>query len=69
MAQSCNIYAQCKNLQGEAVPSKLFKSLLEYSSNDRTFAKELYRVALNPSFLEKVRDKAQFDENGEITLK
>ena len=69
MAQSCNIYAQCKNLQGEVVPSKLFKSLLEYSSNDRSFAKELYRVALDPSFIEKVRDKAQFDENGEITLK
>lgn len=69
MAQSCNIYAQCRNSQGEVVPSKLFKSLLEYSSNDRTFAKELYRVALNPSFLEKVRDRAQFDENGEITLK
>lgn len=69
MAESCSIYPQCRNSKGEVVDSRLFKDLLEYSNNDRVFAKKMYAVALNQDFLSRVEDDAVFDENGEITMR
>lgn len=67
MGKSCSIYAHCTNSKGEVVESRLFKDLLHYTS-DRSLAKEFYSVGINPTFLEMVQDKADFDENGEITF-
>ena len=68
MAESCSIFAHCTNSKGEVVESRLFKDLLHYTSNNRELAKEYYGVGINPKFLDKVQDKAKFDENGEITF-
>lgn len=69
MAGSCNIYAQVLNSKGEVVDSRLFKDLLHYTSNDRELTKKLYKVSMDAKFKSLTADKAQFDENGEITLK
>lgn len=69
MAESCNIFAQVKNSKGEIVDSRLFKDLLHYTSKDRAIAKKLYRISMSQEFMDAVRDRATFDENGEITLK
>lgn len=63
----CTILAHVRNSKGEIVESRLFKDLLHYTS-DRGLAKEYYAVGTNSDFLNKVRDKAKFDENGEITF-
>ena len=63
----CTILAHVKNSKGEIVESRLFKDLLHYTS-DRGLAKEYYAVGTNNEFLNRVRDKAEFDENGEITF-
>lgn len=63
----CTILAHVRNSKGEVVESKLFNDLLHYTSN-RELAKEYYAVGTNSDFLNKVKDKAEFDENGEITF-
>lgn len=63
----CTILAHVRNSKGEIVESRLFKDLLHYTSN-RGLAKEYYAVGTNSEFLNRVRDKAEFDENGEITF-
>lgn len=68
MADTCSMFAHCTNSKGEVVESRLFKDLLHYTSNNRELAKEYYGIGINPKFLEKVQDKAKFDENGEITF-
>lgn len=67
MGASCELYFHTTNSNGEVVESKLFKDLLHYTS-DRELSKEFYAVGINEGFLEKVADKAAFDENGEITF-
>ena len=68
MADSCSIFAHCKNSKGEVVESRFFKDLLHYTSNNRELAKEYYGIGINPKFLEKVQGSAKFDEDGEITF-
>lgn len=63
----CTVLAHVRNSKGEVVESRLFKDLLHHLS-DRGLAKEYYAVGTNQEFLDKVRDKAKFDESGEITL-
>ena len=63
----CTVLAHVRNSKGEVVESVLFKDLLHHLS-DRGLAKEYYAVGTSQEFLDKVRDKAKFDENGEITL-
>lgn len=65
---SCELQFHTRNSAGEVVESRLFNDLLHYTS-DRATAKEFYAVGINERFLEKVKDKATFDENGEITFK
>ena len=64
----CTILAHVKNSNGEVVESRLYKDLLSFTANDRRLTKEYYAVGTNEEFLNKVRDKAEFDENGEITF-
>ena len=68
MGESCSLVAHVKNSKGEVVESRLFNDLLHYTSNDRDITKQYYGVGTNQEFLNKVRDKADFDENGEITF-
>lgn len=67
MSESCSILAHVRNSKGEVVESRLFKDLLHHLS-DRELAKEYYKTGTDEQFLNKVRDKAEFDENGEITF-
>lgn len=65
----CTILAHVRNPKGEVVESRLYKNLLHYTSNNRQLTKEYYAVGTNESFLSRVKDIAEFDENGEITFK
>lgn len=65
----CTILAHVRNPKGEVVESRLYKDLLHYTSNNRQLTKEYYAVGTNESFLGRVKDIAEFDENGEITFK
>lgn len=63
----CTKLAHVRNSNGEVVESNLFKDLLFHLPN-RGLAKEYYSVGTNKDFLDGVKDRAQFDENGEITF-
>lgn len=63
----CTKLAHVRNSNGEVVESNLFRDLLSHLST-RELAKEYYSVGTNQEFLDRVRDKAKFDENGEITF-
>ena len=65
----CTILAHVRNPKGEVVESRLYKDLLHYTSNNRQLTKEYYAVGTNKNFLSRVKDVAEFDENGEITFK
>ena len=68
-AASCSIHPHVFNNEGQKVESNLFKEILKLTNNDRTLTKDLYfKVATNKDFIAKILDKADFDENGEITL-
>ena len=67
MGNSCSIIGHVKNSKGEVVESKLWNDLLHHLS-DRGLTKEFYRVGTDEKFLDRVRDKAKFDENGQITF-
>ena len=67
MGNSCSLDAHVRNKQGEVVKSQLYTELTSYLP--RTVANEYYEVGTNQSFLDIVKDKAEFDENGEITFK
>ena len=70
MAESCIFKPTVRNLKtGEEVESKLFNSLLAYSSNDREFAKKYYFIGTNEDFLSVNSYDVETDENGEITFK
>ena len=66
--ESCVFKPTVRNNQGEEVNSKLFDSLLHFSSNDREFAKKFYFVGTNEDFLRANAGKIKLDENGEITF-
>lgn len=68
MGNSCSLTCHIKNKKGEVVESRLFNDLLHYTSNNRAIAKEYYGIATDTTFIEAVRDKAIFDENGEISF-
>lgn len=67
MSESCSLIAHVRNSKGEVVESRLFNDLLHHLS-DRGLAKQYYKTGTDESFLSKVRDRAEFDENGEITF-
>lgn len=67
MGKSCQLIPFCKNSKGEVVESKLYKDLLQHTS-DRTISNEYYHIGTNEEFLHEVRDVASFDENGQITF-
>ena len=68
MGESCVFKPTVRNKKGEEVESKLFNNLLNYSSNDREFAKRWYFIGTNEEFLNRNANKVKYDENGEITF-
>lgn len=67
MGKSCSLVSHIKNSKGEVVESALFNDLVHHLPT-RSVAKEYYAVGTNKEFLDRVGDKAKFDENGEITF-
>lgn len=69
MAESCVFKPTVRNKEGKEVNSRLFDSLLHFSSNDREFAKKYYFIGTNDEFLRANAKYVKYDENGEITFK
>lgn len=65
---TCAIKVRVKNSNGELVESRLFNDLLHYTKNNREKSKEYYAIGTDRQFVEAIEDKAEFDENGEITF-
>lgn len=68
MAQSCWIVPKINNKKGELVDSKLFKSLLSFTSNNREQTLRLYLTTKNEDFIRDWYPKLTLDSNGEPTL-
>ena len=51
MARNCAIIPQVRNNKGQIVDSKLFKSLLAYTGNNRSEATRLYLITKNSEFI------------------
>lgn len=69
MAESCVFKPTVRNKEGKEVYSRLWDSLLHFSSGDREFAKKYYFIGTNEEFLRANADHIEYDENGEITFK
>ncbi len=69
MAESCVFKPTVRNKEGKEVNSRLFDSLLHFSSNDREFAKKYYFIGTSDEFLRTNARHVEYDENGEITFK
>jgi hypothetical protein len=67
MSGTCLLKTHVRNSEGNLVESKLFNDLLDYLPSRRS-AVEYYAVGTDDRFLSKVKNKAKFDENGQITL-
>lgn len=67
MGKRCLLKTHVRNSQGSMVESKLFNDLLNYLPS-RALAVEYYAVGTNQEFLNEVKGKAKYDENGEITF-
>lgn len=68
MAESCTINTYIRNKEGKVVESKLWNDLITFTDNNRTLTQQYYALGTDSRFLENVRNKAIFDENGEITF-
>ena len=65
---SCVIIPKVVNKRQEYVESKLFKDLLVFTDNDRDVTKVQYVLAKDPKVIDAIGNKAEFDENGELTI-
>lgn len=68
MARNCAIIPKVKNNNGQIVDSKLFKSLLAYTGNNRSEAVRLYLITKNSEFIKQWNPKLKMDENNEPTV-
>lgn len=68
MARYCAIIPQVRNNKGQVVDSRLFKSLLAYTGNNRSEATKLYLITKNSEFIKNWNPKLTLDENNEPTL-
>lgn len=68
MAKGCALKPCVRSKKtGEPVDSKLWNDLYDLTGKNRTRTIGLYALATDESFLSSVRDRAQYDENGQIT--
>lgn len=68
MAKSCSIDAHVRNKNGEVVVSNLWRDLMTFTNSNRFLSRQYYKLGTNPEYLNLIKDKATFDENGEITF-
>lgn len=68
MAKKCAIIPQVRNNKDQVVDSKLFKSLLAYTGNNRQEATRLYLITKNDKFIRDWNPRLILDENGEPTI-
>lgn len=68
MGKSCAIIPKVKNKNGELVDSKLFKSLLKYTNNDRTESNRIYLITKSNKFINEWVPKLTLDDNSEPTI-
>lgn len=69
MARNCAIIPQVRNNKGQVVDSKLFKSLLAYTNNNRSEATRLYLITKSSEFIKNWNPRLTLDENNEPTLR
>lgn len=69
MARNCAIIPQVRNNKGQVVDSKLFKSLLAYTGNNRSEATRLYLITKSSEFIKNWNPRLTLDENNEPTLR
>lgn len=69
MAKNCAIIPQIKNNKGQIVDSKLFKSLLAYTGNNRPEATRLYLITKSKKFVRDWNPRLTLDDNNEPTLR
>lgn len=69
MVRNCALIPQVKNDKGQLVDSKLFKSLLAYTGNNRSQAVKLYLITKSEEFIKNWNPRLTLDENNEPTLK
>ena len=65
MGKSCAIIPKVKNKNGELVDSRLYKSLLSFTKNDRARTNDIYLRTKTDSFEKHFLPKMKLDENGE----
>lgn len=68
MAKACAIIPQVKNNKGQIVDSKLFKSLLAYTGNNRQEAIRIYQITKTSDFIKNWNPKLTLDDAGEPTI-
>lgn len=68
MGKSCAIIPRVRNRKGEIVESKLFKSLLSFTNNNRSDAVKLYLITKNSEFIRNWNPKLTLDDNNEPTI-
>lgn len=68
MAEACSIDAYVRNKEGKVVVSNLWKDLIDFTNNNRPLTQQYYALGTNTNFLDSVRSRAKFDENGQITF-
>ena len=68
MAEVCSIDAYVRNKEGKVVVSNLWKDLMKFTNNNRPLTQQYYALGTNTNFLDSVRSRAKFDENGQITF-
>ena len=64
MAEACSIDAYVRNKEGKVVVSNLWKDLMDFTNNNRPLTQQYYALGTNTAFLNSVKGKAAFDENG-----
>ena len=69
MARNCAIIPQVRNNKGQVVDSKLFKSLLAYTNNNRSETTRLYLITKSSEFIKNWNPRLTLDENNEPTLR
>jgi len=67
--KSCWVKPCVKNSRGEDVVSKLWQDIYNLTGKDFAKSKELYKIATSKTFIDSVRDVAEFDKNGQVTAR
>lgn len=68
MAKKCAIIPKVRNNKGQTVDSKLFKSLLAYTGNDRLETVRIYSITKSEEFIKNWNPRLTLDENNEPTI-